>query len=78
MATIAQVSKAVSEALGYEVELVKGRGGFSVCPTDNTPEKKCPTTWYSSFICVYRIGDLTAQRWIDEVKELERTQDFRG
>lgn len=65
-ATIAKVNAALLKRWpeqGYEIH--KHSGGFSVAGGD-------AHKWPESFICTYRISDLTIGGWCDEIAALRR------
>ena len=68
--TLKSVSKAVTEAVGYELELIKGNGYFYFIGTEATPADKDPSTWYGSSVYVMRLSDLSLERWISEATAL--------
>jgi len=68
--TLKTVSKAVSEAVGFELELVQGNGYLYFAGTDNTPSDLDPSGWYSSSVAVCRLNHLPLERWIQEAKDL--------
>jgi len=71
MLTLKQVSRAISEALGGDYELVKGNGYFYIWGGD-APD------WMTSTIPVYTLNQLTLDQWIEAAKGLKAENEYRG